>query len=33
MQNGGKFAEKRVYGDKGRWVRYWACLGCWISPC
>ena len=20
-------------GDKGRWVKYWARLGCWISPC
>ena len=20
-------------GDKGSWVKYWACLGCWISPC
>jgi hypothetical protein len=26
-------ARKRDYGDKGRWVKYWACLGCWISPC
>jgi hypothetical protein len=24
---------KREYGDKGRWVKYWARLGCWISPC
>jgi hypothetical protein len=24
---------KREYGGKGRWVKYWACLGCWISPC
>jgi hypothetical protein len=23
----------REYGDKGRWVKYWAQLGCWISPC
>jgi hypothetical protein len=22
-----------VYGGKGRWVQYWARLGCWISPC
>jgi len=29
----GKFARKRGYGDKGRWVKYWAPLGCWISPC
>jgi hypothetical protein len=21
------------YGSKGRWVKYWARLGCWISPC
>jgi hypothetical protein len=21
------------YGDKGRLVKYWARLGCWISPC
>jgi hypothetical protein len=21
------------YGDKGRCVKYWARLGCWISPC
>jgi hypothetical protein len=20
-------------GGKGRWVKYWARLGCWISPC
>jgi hypothetical protein len=26
-------AGKREYGDKGRWVKYWARLGCWISPC
>jgi len=26
------FAGKRGCGDKGRWVKYWACLGCWISP-
>jgi len=19
-------------GEKGRWVKYWARLGCWISP-
>jgi hypothetical protein len=24
-------AEKRGYGDKGRWVKYWARLDCWIS--
>ena len=28
-----KCAGKRGYGDKGRWVKYWARLGCWISPC
>ena len=26
------FAGKRGYGNKGRWVKYWARLGCWISP-
>jgi hypothetical protein len=26
------YAGKREYGGKGRWVKYWACLGCWISP-
>jgi hypothetical protein len=26
-------AGKRQYGDKGRWVKYWAHLGRWISPC
>jgi hypothetical protein len=26
-------AEKREYGDKGKWVKYWAHLGYWISPC
>jgi hypothetical protein len=26
-------AGKREYGGKGRWVKYWARLGCWISPC
>jgi hypothetical protein len=26
-------ARKRRYGDKGEWVKYWACLGYWISPC
>jgi hypothetical protein len=26
-------AEKRGYGDEGRWVKYWTCWGCWISPC
>jgi hypothetical protein len=25
-------AGKHGYGDKGRWVKYWARLGCWISP-
>ena len=30
---GGMFAGKRGCGDKGRWVKYWASLGCWISPC
>jgi hypothetical protein len=25
-------AGKREYGGKGRWVKYWAHLGCWISP-
>ena len=24
---------KRGYGDRGRRVKYWARLGCWISPC
>jgi hypothetical protein len=24
---------KCEYGGKGRWVKYWARLGCWISPC
>jgi hypothetical protein len=24
---------KRGYWDKGRRVKYWARLGCWISPC
>ena len=28
-----KFAGKRGWGDKGRWVKYWAHLGCWTSPC
>jgi hypothetical protein len=23
---------KRGCGDKGRWVKYWTGLGCWISP-
>jgi hypothetical protein len=27
------FAWKREYGSKGRGVKYWAHLGCWISPC
>jgi hypothetical protein len=26
-------AEKLEYGVKGRWVKHWARLGCWISPC
>jgi hypothetical protein len=26
-------AGKREYGGKERWVKYWARLGCWISPC
>jgi hypothetical protein len=26
-------AEKCEYGGKGRWVKYWPRLGCWISPC
>jgi hypothetical protein len=26
-------AGKREYGGKGRWVKYWAHLGFWISPC
>jgi hypothetical protein len=25
--------RKHEYGGKGRWVKYWACSGCWISPC
>jgi hypothetical protein len=25
-------AGKHEYGGKGRWVKYWAHLGCWISP-
>jgi hypothetical protein len=29
----GKFAGKRGYGDKGRWVKYRGHSGCWISPC
>jgi len=24
---------KRGYGDKGRWVKQWVRLGCWISAC
>ena len=27
------YAGKGGYGDKGRWVKYWVSLGCWISPC
>jgi hypothetical protein len=26
-------AGKREYGGRGRWVKYWARLGWWISPC
>jgi hypothetical protein len=26
-------AGKHGYGDKGRRAKYWASLGCWISPC
>jgi hypothetical protein len=26
-------ARKHEHGDKGRLVKYWACFGCWISPC
>jgi hypothetical protein len=26
-------AGKCEYGGKRRWVKYWAPLGCWISPC
>jgi hypothetical protein len=22
-----------VYGNKGRWIKYWARLGSWNSPC
>jgi hypothetical protein len=25
--------RQHEYGDKRRWVKYWARLGCWISPC
>jgi hypothetical protein len=25
--------RKHEYRGNGRWVKYWACLGCWISPC
>jgi hypothetical protein len=25
-------AVKREYGGKGRRAKYWARLGCWISP-
>jgi hypothetical protein len=24
---------KHEYGDRGRWVKYWVCLGCCISLC
>jgi hypothetical protein len=27
------YVGKREYGGKERWVKYWARLGCWISPC
>jgi hypothetical protein len=27
------YAGKRKYGNKGRGVKHWARLGCWISPC
>jgi hypothetical protein len=30
---GASSVGKREYGGKGRWVKYWARLGCWISPC
>jgi hypothetical protein len=26
-------AGMREYEDKGRWVKYWTHLSCWISPC
>jgi hypothetical protein len=26
-------ARKHGCRDKGRWMKYWARLGCWISPC
>jgi hypothetical protein len=26
-------AGKREHGGEGRLVKYWARLGCWISPC
>jgi hypothetical protein len=26
-------AGKHQYRDKERRGNYWACLGCWISPC
>jgi hypothetical protein len=26
-------AGKREYRGKGRWIKYWSRLGCWISPC
>jgi hypothetical protein len=29
---GASSAGKREYGDKGRWVKYLARLGCWILP-
>jgi hypothetical protein len=25
-------AVNREYGGKGSWIKYWAHLGCWISP-
>jgi hypothetical protein len=27
------YERKCEYGGEGRWVKYWAGLGCWISPC
>jgi hypothetical protein len=24
---------KHQYGDQGRLVKYWVCLGCWSLPC
>jgi hypothetical protein len=28
-----EWSVKRGHVDKERWVKYWARLGCWISPC